>query len=1064
MQNMGFQMQQPAFPQKNKSKAQGLLEFALALPILLLLVFGVIEFGRLLQAWLALQNGARFGVRYAITGNYNRNYCDEAAAAVAPSFGLTTAEIIEQDEQDGNLDCKIPSNASPLITDWEEKTSALEDWARLPSIRDTVMAGATGVSWRAASSGDYIAYLSNPSATFNQANRGNPSLPGYLDISICSSRTDESTYFRFNGTGESGDPVRYFDNIVNTEHQFPLFCGKANSSDYSIISYTDDAGGPGDRIRVTLTYRHPMITPFLSTWWPTLRLSAQREGLVEKFRTSRVTGLTSGMAFAPTSSLTPTATHTHTPTPTAYVCDGASGILWERWDNIPSGTYVNSVQSLLADSRYPWFADDYGIQGDFSATQSSPNRDNFGVRWRGMVCPPYTANYKFWIASDDNSVLFLNPFGQDPTVAAPIARNDGYTSALDFIEDNSSSEYYLVAGQQYYIELLFKEGVNIDHAAVAWTWDAPGIPQQTLPTVIPQRNLYPVVRETVPPEILCADGAGPLREYWIGLNTLSTPVWSANSLATRIAGTPPVLAPQGNSLPGDFIGPINWRDNYGQRFRAYLCPPRTGYYNFWILSDDESNLYISPDDNPASRSRIAFAPSNTGPSWYTFDSQRSNEIYLEGGRRYFIESVHREGWGSDYMAVGWTGPFMNATPQVIEQQYLIPYTPVATATPVTIPRCDLLQTRVNNQIYLQDNYMDLYLRNASIDYPVQLVGMTGSYIDPWHRVDSTRPSISLTNYVWNQTAPTNTTTTLSSPGMNLPNPIFNWSHLPFSTPATISQLGEGNLRLNWSTNFRTSNGYGTIESFINSIFSGFQRNSDYYHGDDFTLTLHYRVSDLDCTLNVTGVPGPAINVQRIDGNNGVFNLQANVTTNTEWYRRTREVHFDVYQNGTLVHHETDISAPYCLFDRNANPCPTNYSSYAWNNATNDSRDDLPVTDGNYVVYVMAADTGFSINNAYDSSPSWTGYGSYATRVRYDLALNVPLPFPTRTNTPITPTATMTFTPSPTRTATYTRTPTATRTNTATENPFNTPTFTSTPTPTATHTPRATSCSPDNPDC
>ena len=36
--------------------AQGIVEFALALPILLTMVFGIIEFGRLLQAWLALEN------------------------------------------------------------------------------------------------------------------------------------------------------------------------------------------------------------------------------------------------------------------------------------------------------------------------------------------------------------------------------------------------------------------------------------------------------------------------------------------------------------------------------------------------------------------------------------------------------------------------------------------------------------------------------------------------------------------------------------------------------------------------------------------------------------------------------------------------------------------------------------------------------------------------------------------------------------------------------------------------------------------------------------------------
>ena len=47
---------------------QGMVEFALALPILLMMVFGIIEFGRLLQAWLALENGARFAVRYAVTG------------------------------------------------------------------------------------------------------------------------------------------------------------------------------------------------------------------------------------------------------------------------------------------------------------------------------------------------------------------------------------------------------------------------------------------------------------------------------------------------------------------------------------------------------------------------------------------------------------------------------------------------------------------------------------------------------------------------------------------------------------------------------------------------------------------------------------------------------------------------------------------------------------------------------------------------------------------------------------------------------------------------------------
>jgi len=74
---------------------------------------------------------------------------------------------------------------------------------------------------------------------------------------------------------------------------------KIDTMMFAFLRAVDDAGGPGDRVRVTLTYRHNLITPFLSTWWPTLRLTAMREGIVEKFRTSRVTGLTGGMAFLP---------------------------------------------------------------------------------------------------------------------------------------------------------------------------------------------------------------------------------------------------------------------------------------------------------------------------------------------------------------------------------------------------------------------------------------------------------------------------------------------------------------------------------------------------------------------------------------------------------------------------------------------------------------------------------------------------------------------------------------------------------------------------------------------
>src|SRR5512141_3013144 len=63
-------------PSRWKARArrgQTLVEFALTLPILLLLLFGIIEFGRIFQAWVTLQNAARTAVRYAITGQYDQN-------------------------------------------------------------------------------------------------------------------------------------------------------------------------------------------------------------------------------------------------------------------------------------------------------------------------------------------------------------------------------------------------------------------------------------------------------------------------------------------------------------------------------------------------------------------------------------------------------------------------------------------------------------------------------------------------------------------------------------------------------------------------------------------------------------------------------------------------------------------------------------------------------------------------------------------------------------------------------------------------------------------------------
>ena len=65
----------------NNSPGQALVEFALIISVLLAMIFLIIESARILWAWNTVQNAAREGARYAITGQAEAPDC-------AVDFGL----------------------------------------------------------------------------------------------------------------------------------------------------------------------------------------------------------------------------------------------------------------------------------------------------------------------------------------------------------------------------------------------------------------------------------------------------------------------------------------------------------------------------------------------------------------------------------------------------------------------------------------------------------------------------------------------------------------------------------------------------------------------------------------------------------------------------------------------------------------------------------------------------------------------------------------------------------------------------------------------------------------
>ncbi len=94
--------------------------------------------------------------------------------------------------------------------------------------------------------------------------------------------------------------------------------------------------------------------------------------------------------------------------------------------------------------------------------------------------------------------------------------------------------------------------------------------------------------------------------------------------------------------------------NYGDSLSGWITPTVSGAYRFFLASDDHSRLYLSSDANVANAVQIA----NLDGARSTFvepgvDSSTSEPQTLTQGVPYFIQTLHIEGGGGDYVKVAW---------------------------------------------------------------------------------------------------------------------------------------------------------------------------------------------------------------------------------------------------------------------------------------------------------------------------------------------------------------------------------------------------------------------------
>ncbi len=145
-------------------------------------------------------------------------------------------------------------------------------------------------------------------------------------------------------------------------------------------------------------------------------------------------------------------------------------ILDQVWDGLDSGDSVSDLTSPALNPNYPNNPTYVTYLTSFNAPYNTGVSD-YGQRVQGYIYPPTTGQYVFWIASDDNSQLWLSTNSNPANIgSSPIAYNNSWTSYEEWTEyaSQQSAPITLVAGQHYYIEALMKQGGGGDNLSVAW--------------------------------------------------------------------------------------------------------------------------------------------------------------------------------------------------------------------------------------------------------------------------------------------------------------------------------------------------------------------------------------------------------------------------------------------------------------------------------------------------------------------------------------------------------------------------------------------------------------------
>ena len=395
----------------------------------------------------------------------------------------------------------------------------------------------------------------------------------------------------------------------------------------------------------------------------------------------------------------------------------------ERWLNVPynDGNDRVMLDSLKRLSAYPSSPDEAGtLQNNILETPSDQG-DDFGMKLWTYFVSPVTAKCSLYLASDDNGELWLSQ-NTDPSQAVLIASiigngAEGWTLPRQWFKyaSQKSAEIDLVQGSVHYLEAIIKEGGGGDNLAIGWecpdiglsldvistdytVLEPPNGPAPPTPTAPPPPPPpQPTNPPPAPPTAFPPGQKGARLETWrnVPYNDGNDRVMlhSLKRLPAYPLSPDEAVTLQNNILET----PTERGDDFGSRLWTYFVSPVTAKCHFYLASDDNGELRLSPNTDPTQAVLIASIIGNGAEGWTLprqwskYASQKSDEIDLVQGEVRYLEANMKEGGGGDNLAIGWECPDIGLSLDVISTDYTVlappngPPPPTPTAPPPPPP-------------------------------------------------------------------------------------------------------------------------------------------------------------------------------------------------------------------------------------------------------------------------------------------------------------------------------------------------------------------------------------------